>query len=264
MRKFLIAALIYLVPLSAAAFDSKARALYVIDYETGVVLLEKNAQTALPPASMSKLMTLYMLFEALKDGRLGLTQTFPVSTKAWQMGGSKMFLREGDNVSIENLLRGIIVQSGNDACIVVAEGLAGSEAEFANRMTMRARQIGLENSTFANSTGWPNPDHRMSAADLVTLANLMIRDFPEYYSYFAERSFTWEGIEQENRNPLLAADIGADGLKTGHTEEAGYGLVGSAIQNERRIVFMISGLSSAAERAQETQQDGGFGASGPG
>ncbi len=254
MRLFFFALLTALLPLSAHAYDSKARALYVVDFQTGTVLLEKNAQTPLPPASMSKLMTLFMMFEALKEGRLGLTQSFPVSTKAWQMGGSKMFLKEGDNVSIENLLRGIIVQSGNDACIVVAEGLAGSEAEFANRMTRRARQMGMENSVFANSTGWPDPDHRMSAQDLVSLASAIIRDFPEYYAYFSERSFTWEGIVQENRNPLLAMDMGADGLKTGHTEEAGYGLVGSAEQDGRRIVFMISGLASAAERAQESQR----------
>lgn len=254
MRLFLFALITLVLPLSAQAYDSKARALYVIDFKTGTVLLEKNAKTPLPPASMSKLMTLFMMFEALKEGRLGLTQSFPVSTKAWQMGGSKMFLKEGDNVSVENLLRGIIVQSGNDACIVVAEGLAGSEAEFANRMTRRARQMGMENSVFANSTGWPHPDHRMSAQDLVSLASAIIRDFPEYYTYFNERTFVWEGIEQDNRNPLLVMDLGADGLKTGHTEEAGYGLVGSAEQDGRRIVFMISGLASASERAQESQR----------
>ena len=254
MRAFLFALAVLIFPSHTWAYDSGARALYVIDHETGTVLLEKNAQVPLPPASMSKLMTLYMVFEALKEGRLGLTSTFPVSEKAWQMGGSKMFLKAGDNIAIEDLLRGIIVQSGNDACIVVAEGLAGSEAEFANRMTKRARQLGMENSIFANSTGWPHPDHRMSAQDLVFLASNMIREFPEYYGYFAERSFEWEGIEQDNRNPLLAMDVGADGLKTGHTEEAGYGLVGSAEQDGRRIVFMLTGLPSASERAQESQR----------
>ena len=241
-------------PILAHAFDTRATAALVVDYDTGTVLLEKNADQSLPPASMSKLMTLNMLFEALQEGRLRLDSKFRVSTKAWQMGGSKMFVKEGDSVAVEDLIRGIIIQSGNDACVVVAEGLAGSEAEFANRMTKRARKLGMENSIFANSTGWPHPDHRMSAHDLVTLASRMIREFPEYYTYFVEEEFEWADITQANRNPLLAMDIGADGLKTGHTEEAGYGLVGSAMQDGRRIVFVVMGLSSAAERAQESER----------
>jgi len=164
--------------LSANAFDTRATAALVVDYDTGTILLEKNADIALPPASMSKLMTLNMLFEALQEGRLRLDSKFRVSTKAWQMGGSKMFVKEGESIDVEDLIRGIIIQSGNDACVVVAEGLAGSEAEFANRMTKRARKLGMENSIFANSTGWPHPDHRMSAKDLVTLATHLIREFP--------------------------------------------------------------------------------------
>lgn len=238
----------------AQGYDTRARAIYVLDQDSNTVLLEKNAQEPFPPASMSKLMTLYMLFEALQEGRLGLTSQFPVSEKAWKMGGSKMFLKAGDMVSVEDLIRGIIIQSGNDACVVVAEGLAGSEAEFANRMTKRAREIGLKNSTFANSSGWPHPDQRMSAEDLALLAGMMVQKFPEYYGYFKERSFEWEGIDQGNRNPLLALDIGADGLKTGHTEEAGYGLVGSAVQDDRRIVFVIMGLSSVQQRSEESQR----------
>ncbi len=240
--------------LRAGAFDTRATAALVVDYETGTVLLEKNADLALPPASMSKLMTLNMLFEALQEGRLRLDSEFRVSTKAWQMGGSKMFVKEGDSISVENLIRGIVIQSGNDACVVVAEGLAGSEAEFANRMTKRARKLGMESSVFANSTGWPHPDHRMSARDLVTLATRLVREFPEYYTYFAETDFEWAGIEQANRNPLLQMDIGADGLKTGHTEEAGYGLVGSGIQDGRRVVFAVTGLTSTSERAQESER----------
>ncbi len=240
--------------LTAHAFDTSATAALVVDYETGTVLLEKNADVALPPASMSKLMTLNMLFEALHEGRLRLDSKFRVSTKAWQMGGSKMFVKEGDSISVENLIRGIIIQSGNDACVVVAEGLAGSEAEFANRMTKRARKLGMEDSVFANSTGWPHPDHRMSAKDLVTLATHIIRDFPEYYPYFSEQSFEWAEIVQANRNPLLQMDIGADGLKTGHTEESGYGLVGSAVQDGRRIVYVVMGLGSTSERAQEGER----------
>jgi len=203
---------------------------------------------------MSKLMTLNMMFEALKDGRLQLDDTFRVSTKAWQMGGSKMFLREGEQVSVEDLIRGIIVQSGNDACVVVAEGMAGSEEAFAIRMTQRARELGMMESVFANSTGWPHPDHVMSARDLVYLATHLINDFPEYYPYFNERTFTWDGIEQSNRNPLLDAGVGADGLKTGHTEEAGYGLVGSAIQDGRRVTFMVTGLDTTNARLVESER----------
>ena len=166
--------------LPASALDTTARAALVVDYNTGTILLEKNADLELPPASMSKLMTLYMLFEALDQGRLMLTDTYRVSTKASQMGGSKMFLRDGESVTVEELIRGIIVQSGNDACVVVAEGMAGSESAFANRMTRRARELGMMNSTFANSTGWPHPEHRMSTKDLATLATLLIREFPQY------------------------------------------------------------------------------------
>lgn len=254
-RPLAVLLLIFLAaPLQAASLDTRARAAIVIDYETGAVLMQKNADTALPPASMSKLMTMFMVFEALKEGRIGLTTQFRVSEKAWNMGGSKMFVRVGDSVSIENLIRGVIVQSGNDACIVLAEGLAGSEAEFAIRMTQRGREIGLEKSEFHNATGWPHAGHRMSARDLATLATSIIRDYPEYYPYYSERAFTWEGIEQENRNPLLALEMGADGLKTGHTEEAGYGLVGSAVQNGRRVVFVIMGLGSTRARAEEAER----------
>jgi len=255
MRFSLILSLFFCISSTVAhGFDTRATAALVIDYDSGTVLLEKNSERALPPASMSKLMTLNMLFEALKEGRLTLNSKLRVSTKAWQMGGSKMFVNEGENISVENLVRGIIVQSGNDACVVVAEGLAGSESEFANRMTKRARKLGMSNSVFANSTGWPHPDHRMSARDLATLASHIIRNFPEYYPYFAELSFEWADITQENRNPLLYLDMGADGLKTGHTEEAGYGLVGSAVQDGRRIVFVIMGLTSSSERAAEGER----------
>jgi D-alanyl-D-alanine carboxypeptidase (penicillin-binding protein 5/6) len=236
------------------AFDTLARSALVLDVQTNTVLFEKDAQRAIPPASMSKLMTLNMLFEALNDGRVTLDTTFVVSQKAHKMGGSKMFLRQGERVSVENLINGIIVLSGNDACIVVAEALEGSEAEFARKMTERAKKIGMKNSTFANATGWPHPTQRMSAEDLVFLAKRMITQFPEYYAYFKVKSFTWANITQQNRNPLLKIGIGADGLKTGHTQEAGYGLVGSAIQGERRIIFMLTGMQSSAERASESER----------
>ncbi|MEM9779710.1 MAG: D-alanyl-D-alanine carboxypeptidase family protein [Pseudomonadota bacterium] len=240
--------------LPAQALDTSARAALMIDHQTGTVLLSKRAEEAMPPASMSKLMTLYMLFEALDQGRLSMDDTFRVSTRAWQMGGSKMFLREGQDVRIEDLIRGVIVHSGNDACVVIAEGLAGSEGAFAQRMTRRARELGMLDSTFANSTGWPHPDHRMSAEDLVHIASRIIREFPQFYPYFAETTYTWDDIEQSNRNPLLGLGIGADGLKTGHTQEAGYGLVGSAEQDGRRVTFMVTGLETTRARLVETER----------
>ncbi|MBC6442674.1 MAG: D-alanyl-D-alanine carboxypeptidase [Rhodobacteraceae bacterium] len=241
----------FLTVLPATAFDTIAHTAMVVDQKTGTVLLEKNADQPIPPASMSKLMTLNMLFEALQDGRVFLDSMFTVSDRAAAKGGSKMFVREGAAVSVENLIRGITVQSGNDACIVVAEHMAGSEADFARIMTARAQKLGMTSSTFTNATGWPHPNHRMSARDLVFLANRLITRFPEYYGYFAEQTFTWEGITQKNRNPILGRVQGADGLKTGHTQEAGYSLVASASQGDRRVVLMIAGLESAEARASE-------------
>lgn len=254
IKRFLLSCLLLVTPALAFAFETPARSAMVVDVSTGTVLLAKDADVALPPASMSKLMTLYLLFDAIKQGRTTLETKFLVSKKAHEMGGSTMFLRYKERVSVENLIRGIIVQSGNDACVAVAEGLAGSEAEFARRMTNKAKEIGMVNSTFANSTGWPHPGQRMSARDLVFLADRLMKDFPEYYPYFSERKFTWDNITQDNRNPLLNLGIGADGLKTGHTEEAGYGLVGSAKQGDRRIIFMITGLESKSSRAGESER----------
>ncbi len=242
--------------LPALAFETKARAAYILDQTTGTVLLAKNADEPLPPASMSKLMTLYMAFEALENGRLNLDDQLPVSAEAARYGGSTMFLQQGERVSVEDLLRGIIVLSGNDACVVLAEALSGTEAKFARDMTMRAQQMGMTNSTFMNSNGWPKPGHRMSMRDLGLLANLLIRDFPQFYPMFAEQEFLFdpnESANRFNRNPLLKLGIGADGLKTGHTSEAGYALVGSAKQGDRRVIFVISGLDSAEARAQESE-----------
>lgn len=239
---------------NASALDTAARSAMVVDMTSGAILMAKNEDQPIPPASMSKLMTLNMVFEALAQGRLSLDEKFRVSEKAWKMGGSRMFVREGDRIRIEDLIRGVIIQSGNDACVVLAEGLAGSETAFADRMTERARELGLMNSTFANATGWPHPDHRMSARDLISLSQRLMTEFPQYYGYFAETEFTWDGVTQKNRNPLLYLDMGADGLKTGHTEEAGYGLVGSAMRNGRRIAFMITGLDSAKARSVESER----------
>ncbi|SHF24282.1 D-alanyl-D-alanine carboxypeptidase (penicillin-binding protein 5/6) [Ruegeria intermedia] len=258
IRTLILALGLMLAALPALAFDTSARAAYVMDQTTGTVLLAKNADEPLPPASMSKLMTLYVAFEALRDGRLTLDEKLPVSEHAMSYGGSTMFLNTQDRVRVEDLLRGIIVLSGNDACVVIAEALSpdGTEAGFARYMTQRAKQLGMTNSTFANSNGWPAAGHMMSVKDLAILADRLITDFPEYYPLFAEETFEFDGrapSNVNNRNPLLKLDIGADGLKTGHTQEAGYGLVGSARQGDRRVIFVLSGLESTARRAEEAE-----------
>jgi D-alanyl-D-alanine carboxypeptidase (penicillin-binding protein 5/6) len=242
----------------AAAFDTRATAAYVIDLQTGTVMLDKNATGPMPPASMSKLMTLYMTFEALRDGRLRMDEALPVSSHAMSYGGSTMFLDTTDRVKVSDLVRGIIVLSGNDACAVLAETLSpdGTEDGFARQMTLRAQQLGMTNSVFRNASGWPAPGHVMSMQDLAILGQRLIEDFPEYYPMFSETRFEFDGRAPQNvtnRNPLLGLGIGADGLKTGHTQEAGYGLVGSARQGDRRIVFVVTGLATAQARAEESQ-----------
>ena len=251
----LIALLMLAAP--ATAFETNATSAWVYDVNTGTVLMSKNAEEPIPPASMSKLMTLYMVFEALENGRLKLDDTLPVSTRAWQMGGSKMFVEPRDTPTIDELIKGIVVLSGNDASVVVAEGLAGTEEAFARQMTERARHLGLKHSTFRNSTGWPDPEHRMSAEDLGLLALHLIQDFPQYYGDFALTEFRYMDrvpSNRFNRNPILKLGIGADGLKTGHTQEAGYGLVGSAVQDGRRVIFVITGLASETARAEEAER----------
>ena len=247
---------------SVSAFETKATAAFIMDQTTGTVLLSKNADQPLPPASMSKLMTLYMAFEAVRrgknDGGLDLNEELPVSEHAQSYGGSSMFLRSGESVRVEDLLRGIIVLSGNDSCVVIAEALSpdGTEYGFARLMTQRAQELGMTNSTFINASGWPQTGHVMSMRDLALLADRLITDFPEFYPLFAETEFPFDNrvpSNRLNRNPVLTMGIGADGLKTGHTQEAGYGLVGSAKQGDRRIIFVITGLDTAAERAQESQ-----------
>jgi D-alanyl-D-alanine carboxypeptidase (penicillin-binding protein 5/6) len=239
---------------AAAAIDTAARSAYIIDMRTGAVLLDKNAEQRIPPASMSKIMTAYMAFSYLKEGKAKLDDMLPVSEKAWRTQGSKMFVPLGQQIRLEDLLRGMIIQSGNDACIVIAEGLAGSEDAFVEQMNKKAKEIGLNDSHFANVTGLPNPEHYMTAKDLATLARRVITDFPEYYHYDAEKDFTYNGIKQGNRNPLLYKDLGADGLKTGHTEEAGYGLTASVVRENRRIVMVLSGMKTMKERAQESER----------
>jgi D-alanyl-D-alanine carboxypeptidase (penicillin-binding protein 5/6) len=244
----------------ALAFETAARAAIMIDAETGQILFSKNPDERIPPASMSKLMTVYMVFERLKEGSLTLDDTFPVSEKAWRKGGSKMFVEVGDRVRVEDLLRGIIVQSGNDACIVVAEALAGTEEAFAERMTRRAHELGLTSTTLKNASGWPDPEHLMSVRDLATLAHIIVEQFPEHYRYFSEKEFVYSDIKQHTRNPLLYRDMGADGLKTGHTEAAGYGLTASAIRDDRRLILVVAGLERPSQRASEAERllDYGF------
>lgn len=258
MRAFLLSLLAVLsLAAPARAFDTNARTAWVYDVATGTVLMEKNADEAVPPASMSKLMTTYMLFEALRDGRVQMDTRLPVSTKARQMTGSTMFLNEQDRPTVEDLIKGIIVLSGNDACVVVAEGLAGTEEAFSRQMTERGKELGLTSSTFANASGWPDPRHRMTAHDLGVLALRLVQDFPELYKSFALTEFPYDNrapANRFNRNPLLKLGIGADGLKTGHTQEAGYGLVGSAVQDGRRVIFVITGLQSETARAEEAER----------
>lgn len=249
----------------AEAIDTKAREAILIDPSTGTVILNKNADEQMPPASMSKLMTAYLLFESIKDGRVSLDDKFRVSENAWRKGGaasgsSTMFLPPKSEVRVEDLIRGIIVQSGNDACIVVAESLAGSEEAFARRMTDKAQELGMTGSNFMNSTGWPHPEHRTTARDLATLSERIIQDFPELFSYYSEREFTYNGIRQSNRNPLIYGYAGADGMKTGHTSEAGYGLTGTAKQGDRRLIVVVNGLKSSKDRASESARilDWGF------
>jgi D-alanyl-D-alanine carboxypeptidase (penicillin-binding protein 5/6) len=244
----------------ARAFETAATHAWVYDMTTNTVLLDKSGDESVPPASMSKLMTVEMLFEALQDGRVQMDTTFGVSAKAVSftaLGGSTMYLQQGDRPTVQELIQGMIVNSGNDACTVVAEGLEGSEEEFARKMTERAKTLGLNNSTFANSSGWPDPGQRMSMRDLGMLSVHIITAYPELYPTFAETDYNYKDrapANANNRNPLLKLGIGADGLKTGHTEEAGYGMVGSVKQGDRRIVFAFNGVATDKERAQEAER----------
>jgi serine-type D-Ala-D-Ala carboxypeptidase (penicillin-binding protein 5/6) len=244
----------------ACAIESQARHVYLVDAKTGAVLLERNAAEPMLPASMTKMMTVYLAFERLKDGRLKLDTALPVSEQAWKMQGSKMFVHVGDKVRVDDLLRGIIVQSGNDACVVLAQAISGSEAAFAEEMNRKAKELGMTSTDFKNSTGWPDPGHHTTARDLALLAKKTIENFPEYYKLYAETEFSYSNIRQANRNPVLGRVAGADGLKTGHTEEAGYGLTAAAERNGRRLVLVVGGLPSEKERAAESERllDWGF------
>ena len=230
--------------------DTAAKWAIAIDFTTGATLLEKAADDDMPPSSMTKLMTIYLVYERLKQGRMRLEDELNVTERAWRMSGSKMFVQVGAQVKVEDLIRGVIVQSGNDAAIVFAEAISGSEEQFAELMTAKAKELGLQHTNFRNATGWPDPEQRMSARDIATVARRIIQDFPEYYHYDSEKSYKYNGIDQGNRNPMVQKGT-ADGLKTGHTDAGGYGLAASAIRNGRRIVLVLNGMASMRERAEE-------------
>ena len=253
-------ALIASAPLASAAMptiDTAAQTAIVLDYDTGAVLFDKNGEQRIPPASMSKIMTAYVVYSYLKAGRVKLDDTLPVSERAWakhKTNESNMFVALGSQVKVEDLIRGMIIQSGNDACVVLAEGLAGSTDAFVDQMNQAAQKLGLKDSHFANVDGLPSPDEYVTAHDLATLAARLIRDFPEYFHYDSEKEFTYNGIKQGNRNPLLYKDLGVDGMKTGHTEEAGYGITVTALRSGRRIVEVLSGMKSMNMRSQESEK----------
>ena len=240
------------------AIDTAAKWAYIEDYDTGASLLEKQADDEMPPSSMTKLMTLYLVYDQLKQGRLNSEDELPVTERAWRMQGSKMFVQIGTTVKVEDLIRGVVVQSGNDAAIVLAEAIGGSEEQFAEKMNAKAKELGLTNSFFKNCTGWPDPEQHMSPRDIATLAGRIIQDFPDYYHYDAEKSFRYNGIEQGNRNPMVQKGT-ADGLKTGHTDAGGFGLVASSKRNGRRVILVLNGMTSMHERAEEARASDGLG-----
>lgn len=233
--------------------DTEARWAFIVDFQTNTPMLQKAADERMPPSSLTKMMTAYVVFGMLKQGRLRLDQMLPVSEKAWRMQGSKMFVPLGSQIAVADLIRGMLIQSGNDACIVLAEGVAASEEQFVAIMNKTARTIGLTNSQFRNVTGWPDPDHYMSARDVATLAHHIIADFPEYYHFFSEKGYKFNNINQGNRNVLVDKGL-ADGLKTGHTDAGGFGLCASSDRDGHRIIMVINGLPSSKARAAEGER----------
>ncbi len=254
LKNFFLFVLIYfLIILKIYAVDTKAVSAFVLDVNSHTILFEKNADSRQGPASMSKLMLIYMVFERLQNSTISLDHEFLVSKKAWKYGGSKMFVNVGDKVSVIDLLKGVIVQSGNDACIVLSEGLSGSEENMVEEMNEKAIDLGLINSNFTNATGWPDENHYMSLKDIGYLSKLLIKNFPEYYYLFSINEFTYNDIKQFNRNRLISID-GYDGLKTGRTTQSGYGIAATANRENRRIISVVNGLNSDKERINETKK----------
>jgi len=238
---------------SVPPLDVGAKQAILLEAATGDILFAKDPDSSMPTSSMSKMMTMYLVFDALKHGKIKMDDTFTVSERAWKQEGSRMFLKIGDRVKIEDLIRGVIVQSGNDAAVVLAEGLgAGSELAFADQMNIKAKELGMTGSHFTNSTGLPDEAHYSTARDLATLAMDIQKDFPEFYHYFSEISFTYNNITQGNRNPLLYRNMNVDGLKTGHTEAGGFGLTASAVRDGRRLTFVLNGMKDMQARADES------------
>ncbi|BBF92778.1 D-alanyl-D-alanine carboxypeptidase family protein [Blastochloris tepida] len=250
---------------SADTYQTSVPHAILVDYDSGSVLFEKAADVPAPPASLTKMMTMAVVFQALKDGKIGIDDEFMISEHAWRhggapSGGSAMFAELNSRVKLSDLMRGVIVQSGNDAAIAIAEGLMGNEPSFAQLMTQRAKEIGLTSANFRNPTGYHDPDQKISARDISKLATYIIQNFPEYYPIYGEPDFKWNNIYQRNRNPLLAMGIGADGLKTGYVKEGGYNLAGSAVQNGQRLIVVVMGAKSEKERGDEARKllDWGF------
>ena len=252
-KVFLFILIYFLLILRIHAIDTRANSAIILDVNSNTILFEKNADLKQGPASMSKLMLTYMVFERLQNRTLKIDQEFLVSKKAWKFGGSKMFVNIGDMVSVEDLLKGVVIQSGNDACIVLAEGLSGSEENMVDEMNEKSVEMGLTNTNFQNVTGWPHENHYMSLKDIGHLSKLIIKHFPEYYYLFALNDFTYNDIQQFNRNKLISSN-GYDGLKTGRTSQSGYGIAASAIRDGRRIISVVNGLNSEKERINETKK----------
>ncbi|NGO53181.1 D-alanyl-D-alanine carboxypeptidase family protein [Allomesorhizobium camelthorni] len=254
-----VAALGAIAPAQAQLFETKAAQAFMIDAETGTILFSKNPNQPIPPASLAKLMTMELVFNAIEAGRYSLDDKFVVSENAWRTGGavsggSTMFAELNSEIRLEDLIQGVVVQSANDGCIIIAEGMAGSEENFAALMTERARELGLTQSVFRNSTGLPAEGQMVTVRELVKLALHIFREYPDFYRYYSQPDFTWNKITQRNRNPLLAMNIGADGMKTGYTEESGYAIVGSVARDDRRLFVALSGMTSERERAEEARK----------
>ena len=260
LNSFILSIPLIFFTFNSNAIESIAKTALLIDLSTGEVLLDKNSDERTYPSSMTKIMTALMAFEKIKDGTLSMDQEFLISKKAWKMGGSKMFIEVDKKVKVSDLLLGVVVQSGNDASIAIAEGISGSEETFAIEMNNLAKKIGLTNTNFVNSSGWPNDNHYTTAKDLAKIAEYTLNEHPELYKMYAITEFTYSGIKQDNRNPLLYSFDGADGFKTGHTQAAGYGLVGSAERGDRRLLLVLNGLETSRSRAQEALRlmDWGF------